>query len=134
MDRRRHSTRRVTIRGEITAARAEDHGLIFAGLFPDWIPQGTPVRCAVLHGPGPFELQDVPQGTWHLLAQSVTAGHEEIIDGQSPYIGRYGPITILPGALPMSVNLQLRPMRDLDPPVLLALLDSRRRALSATAS
>jgi AraC-like DNA-binding protein len=134
VDERRRSSaaRSVTVRGEIRPAPDGAHGLVFVGLFPSWIPEGAPVRCAVLQRPGPFTLEHVPQGTWHLLAQSVPYGHEEVIDDEPPLVGTHGPITVQPGMTLEPADVQLRPMRALDPPVLLALLDARRVALSAS--
>ena len=82
LDRRRNSPqpRSATVRGEVRSAVTDSRlGLIFVGLFADPIPQGQPVRCAVLHRPGPYTLEDVPDGTWHLLAHSVAADLEEAV-------------------------------------------------------
>ncbi|KAA9377610.1 helix-turn-helix transcriptional regulator [Microbispora cellulosiformans] len=132
-EERRPGSHRVALRGEISSPQVPGQRTIFVGLFPDAIPQGRPVRCRVLHHPQPFVLEDVPQGSWHLLAQSVTGGREEYIDDLPPFVAAYGPITVRPGVSMAPVRLRLRPMRDLDPPVLLALLDARRTALQATA-
>ena len=125
----------TTIQGQILSSRLEPDGLIFVGLFPGWIPQGAPVRCTILRdGPGPFSLTDVPAGTWHLLAQSVAPGYEEFIDDDMPYVGAYGPISVRVGAILAPIDMKLRPSGVLDPPVLLALLDTRLEALNKNAS
>ncbi|GAA1999805.1 AraC family transcriptional regulator [Catenulispora subtropica] len=68
------------VRGGITDAATvhgvirphhDRHGLVFAGLFPECVPEGRPVRCAVLDGPGAYRFENVPPGRWYLLAQSV---------------------------------------------------------------
>ncbi|SRR6266851_2459915 len=132
-------TRSATVRGEIFAPPAGEVGPVFAGLFPDWIPQGQPVRCTVLHHPGPYVLEDVPQGTWHLLVHSVAPGLEkaapdQLSHAQAPSVGSNGPIIIRPDTFVRLADVRLRPMRAFDPPVLLALVDVRSVALSATAS
>jgi hypothetical protein len=115
-----------------------DPGLVFVGLFPDRMPQGRPVRCTVLPGCGPYVLEDVPQGTWHVLAHSVAADRQEAI--RAPFdrdlglsVGASALITIRPERPAPQVNLELRPQRVFDPPVLLALLDVRSVALRASA-
>lgn len=119
---RNQPVKSATIRGIIHPPVEEGgHGLIFAGLFPSWIPQGSPIRCTILRKPGPLVFEDVPQGTWYLLAQA------------HPYIGRYGPITIHPNTIVSPANLRLRPATITDPPVLLALPDERLVALEAIA-
>ena len=124
------------VRGHVAPPPAEpDLGPIFLGLFPDPMPQGRPVRCSVLHAPGPFELSDVPLGTWHLLSYSVAARRDMMVPNlrdhrDGLYVSSHGPITIRPETRTRSADLWLRPMSRLDPPVLLALLD--RRALQAT--
>jgi AraC family transcriptional regulator len=116
----------TTVRGDISSP-LEDQP-IFAGLFPDRILEGRPVRYTVLRKPGPYVLENVPQGEWHLMAQSVALGREDAVDhapggDEALCVGRHGPITVRPGTQTKVADLQLRPMRPLDPPVLLALRD-----------
>ncbi|MEN3537582.1 AraC family transcriptional regulator [Microbispora sp. ZYX-F-249] len=120
----------ATIRGEISSPLPARP--VFAGLFPERILGGRPVSYTVLDRPGPFELRDVPAGRWHLIAQSVAPGHEDAFgpargDDESQCIACHGPITVRAGdgSYPSDVraDVRLRPMRPLDPPVLLALRD-----------
>ncbi|WP_219910804.1 helix-turn-helix transcriptional regulator [Saccharothrix carnea] len=140
MARRAGNPRSATVQGEISAPLGGAHGLIFIGLFPDGIPQGSPIRCSVLSRPGPFVLTSVPPGTWHLLAHSVALGRESMLgngpfaDGLALSVASSGPITIRPGVPVRHADLTLRPIRALDPPVLLALLDVRTVALGAGAA
>jgi AraC family transcriptional regulator len=126
----------ATLHGTIWPHRIERHGLVFVGLFPDRIPEGRPVRCAVLARPGPYRLECVPQGTWYLLAHSVAAHREDLTrhtfaGNEALSVGTHGPITIGRDTGAVAVDLSLAPMRALDPPVLLALLDARKLALGA---
>lgn len=133
MDQRRRGPRLAAIKGEVVSPPDGDVGHVFVGLFPDWIPQGYPVRCTVLDSPGPFELPDIPPGTWHLLAHAVAPGEEHVVgfdpDRQSLVVGAHGPIAVRAEPGLKRVDLQLRPMRILDPPILLALLHVRAMAL-----
>lgn len=107
---------------------------VFLGLFRDTIPQGRPASCAILDQPGPFRLEKVPDGDWYLLIQSVLPGEEDVIGDEPPTVGVYGPIGVRAGVIIKPLDITLRPMGVLDPPLLMALLDARRVALSATAS
>lgn len=126
--------RTATIQGEVWAPATAQLGLIFVGLFPTPVPQGRPIRCTVLHRPGPYLLEDVPTGSWHLLSHAVSPGEEEIIGdpysrAHAPSVAGVGPITIGTDTRITTADLHLRPAHPLDPPVLMALLDVRKVAL-----
>ncbi|MQS06527.1 helix-turn-helix transcriptional regulator [Streptomyces alkaliphilus] len=126
---------RATLRGRVQTAGEHAPGACFVGLFPTPIPQGRPVRCAVLDGPGAFELRDVPTGTWHVLVHSVSYGAEHLPPGpdreDTISVGRYGPVTVADGTLLMPADITLHTPDALDPPVLMALLDLRTSALES---
>ncbi|MCE7079507.1 hypothetical protein LZF96_04745 [Streptomyces sp. ST2-7A] len=98
------------------------------------MPQGQPVRCAVLNGPGRFELHDLPTGRWYVLVHSVPYGRETTPSGientETVSVGRYGPIHVRSESRPDPVEILLRPLALTDPPILMALLDLRTRALA----
>ncbi len=121
----------TTVSGQVRPPDTGAVGPVFVGLFPDWIPQGSPVSCTVLRRPGPYQLDKVPPGTWHVLAHAMPPGLERYQHpGDEPLIvGANGPITIRSGAGQRRADLCLRPMRVLDPPVLLALFEVRMEAL-----
>jgi AraC-like DNA-binding protein len=119
-----------TVRGQILAPPADQLGLVFVGVFSTWIPEGPPVRHAVLKRPGQFCVRHVPVGTWYLIAHSVAPGTEDAIEG-TPYVGAHGPLTIRPDTKPRTADVPLRPMRALDPPVLTTLREVRTAVLSA---
>lgn len=125
------------VQGEICAPpeTPEDGepGPVFLGLFPDTIPQGHPASCAVLRRPGPFRLS-APEGTWYLLAQSVRAVEVDVLSPRPPLVAVHGPVSVRPGRVISPLNLELRPMRVLDPPLLMALLDDRLVGMGAVAS
>jgi AraC family transcriptional regulator len=115
----------------------DDHMIIFMGVFPDRIPEGRPVRCAVLREPGSVRFDGLPLGQWYVLAQAVsTELHGPIPEVDWEHrpvsVATSGPITVRSDSI-MGVDLILRPSRALDPPVLLALLDARRYAMEELA-
>lgn len=120
------------IRGQVRLAADRLPGYCFVGLFPTPVPQGRPVRCTVLDGPGPFELQDIPAGTWYILAHSVPYGYEHLPSGtgteDTVSVGRYGAFTVDADTLLLPAEIDLRPLDVMDPPVLMALLDLREQA------
>lgn len=124
---RGHSSgsRSATVKGDVQPP-AEAVGLVFVGLFPDCISEGCPVCAVVLPCPGPYELDNVPPGTWRLRAHAAVPGKGDAADGRALVVGVEGPITIGSETSLERADLRLRPMRVLDPPVLLALLDPRR--------
>jgi AraC family transcriptional regulator len=126
--RRIPGPRTATVRGNIYPASGGPDGLVFVGLFPNRIPQGLPVRYAVLRHPGQYVLTDVPPGTWHLLARSLAPvrGPADESADPAPAIGMQGPIIVRPDGASRSADVQLRPTRTFDPPVLLALLDASK--------
>lgn len=109
------------IRGEVFATAAGECGPTVVGLFPDRVPHRSPVRCAVLPAPGQYRLDDVPVGTWYVLAHAAVH-HQRNGSGGVGYalgsVGRVGPITVRPGTCFHAANVRLRPMRAVDLPVL----------------
>lgn len=104
-------------------------GMIFVALFPRPIPQGQPVACAILSEPGPFRIAGVPDGRWFLLAaaQGESAGEENALALSGvPLVGvGDGPVLVRHRRVSGTPNIQLRPPRPLDPPVLIALPPAR---------
>ncbi|WP_283133059.1 helix-turn-helix domain-containing protein [Rhizohabitans arisaemae] len=101
---------------------------VFVGLFPNRILEGWPVRYTVLNKPGSFVLEDVPEGSWHVLTQSVVDGREDAFDhppggDTALFVGHSGPIVINGEAAKARLDVRLRPMKPLDAPSLLALRD-----------
>lgn len=115
-------TRAATISGSIWQAPGCQPGHIVIGLFSDRIAQGCPVRHTVLPGSGPFEITNVPPGTWHLLAHSVEM-RSDLPDSSEPYVAAFGPVDVGTSTEFRGADLWLRPRRIFDPPTLLAQLD-----------
>ncbi|WP_370351985.1 helix-turn-helix domain-containing protein [Catenulispora sp. EB89] len=138
----------------------ERRGPVFAGLFPECVPEGRPVCCTILDGPGSYRFDNVPTGRWYLLAQSIVEddgpaqaprpnrgrpgteaprGGEsrggESRGGESPvWVGTLGPIIVRRGVEHYVADLALKPAGVLDPPVLLALQAAREEAVERAAA
>ncbi|WP_233611758.1 helix-turn-helix domain-containing protein [Amycolatopsis sp. WAC 01376] len=108
--------------GRLLSPRTDTIGPAFVGLFPDPLPEGSPAGCAILSRPGPFILEQVPAGTWYLLARCATMETSADSMAGVPSIGVHGPFTVHPGSV-QRIDVHLRPRRIADPPALLAILD-----------
>lgn len=106
-------------------------GLVFVGLFPTPIPEGRPIRCTVLRGPGGYELEAVPPGQYYLLAHGVT-GDPALAQQSDVTVATRGPLAVDHNAQ-ISLDVMLQPVGELDLPVLLALLDARKAAMQRLA-
>ncbi|HEV7516049.1 MAG TPA: helix-turn-helix transcriptional regulator [Thermoanaerobaculia bacterium] len=117
----------ATVRGRLRpGAEPAAARLLFVGLFTANYPQGVPVACALLRAPGPFALRHVPDGTYHLLAAAAPAdltaldtlwqsflGDPELLAGSLKT-----PLVVTAGAVFGPTDLDLRPPRPTDPPLL----------------
>lgn len=94
---------------------------IYLGTFDSPIPQGWPVACTALAGPGPFRITDVPPGTWYIHAVAL-GGHDTTTPRTGPPMlgGTVGPVRVVSGAH-LHIDLAVRPLGWLHPPVLFAL-------------
>jgi len=112
---------RCAITGRVDAP-PDFRGLIFLGLFVSPLPQEAPVACAILRTPGNYSI-NAPLGRYHLFAMALALPAEArgylLYDkalragGQMVVVGADG--------VHGDMNLQLRPARPTDPPILLAL-------------
>lgn len=123
----------ATLSCRVRLTEPDDNAVVFVGIFPDRIPEGRPVRCAVLSDREQVRWDGIPPGTWYLLAQSASPDEQLLQDGpndagRSVAVATHGPFSVHPG-WSASLDLVLRPTRLLDPPVLLALLDAREYAM-----
>ena len=116
------------VRGSVMAPETGVPTRMYVALFDSTIPQGAPIACAVLDGGDSYELTAVPDGQWFLHAVAV-AVHD--LDPRpwmrKPVLLAAGrPVKVVAGRTVMA-NVELRPPRQTDLPILLALpeLDSR---------
>jgi AraC-like DNA-binding protein len=99
----------------------------FVGVFRGPAPEGWPAGWAVLPRPGEWAFPYVPEGRWYVVAVSrlrcpsgipVTA-----VDDGATSVGVRGPLVLRAGSPVAGVEVQLRPMRPTDPPILFALTE-----------
>lgn len=131
--------RRATVGGTVGSATPDRLGMVFVGLFAEAIPRGQPVSCTMVHRAGSYQLDNVPPGSWYLLAHSVLtggqpAGSGQEADDQTLCLGSAGEVKVAPGATATGVDVWLQPMHRPDPPVLRALLDVQAVGLTIGAA
>ena len=81
----------------------------------------------MLSPPGQYSFTNVPAGTWYLLAHSVS-GQPDAVVHRRITVTTEGPIVAQPESI-ATVDVHLKPASQLDPHVLLTLLDARTAAL-----
>lgn len=119
------------VRGSVSMPEIGAPARIYVSLFDSTIPQGTPIACAILDGAGEYELPAVAEGQWFLHATAVAVRNLD----PRPWLRKplllaaSRPVKVVTGRT-ASVNVDLRPPRLTDLPILLALpeLDSRQPA------
>jgi AraC family transcriptional regulator len=97
-------------------------GLIFVGLFDSPIPEGRPVKCAVLTAPGPFSIHGVPDRPLYAFAMGFRWSDDPMVylrnDSALRASASPAELNKNPGS---TLELHLRPPELSDPPILLAL-------------
>jgi AraC family transcriptional regulator len=119
--------------GAVTGC-AEDR-LVFVGLFPQPYPQGLPLACTALAGPGRYELRATAEGCFHVAAAAFPLA----ADGPACLLPDEDSVLVATGAEPVTIDsaraavrdLRLRPIRTTDPPILLALPLDAAHAIAA---
>jgi AraC family transcriptional regulator len=107
-------------------------GPIFLGLFSHPIPQQRPLACTLLAAPGLFHLHAPGPGRFYLFAAcfSVTLDPMDFLLSSRAVrqVASGGPLALRAGAAGAAgdspagpVDLRLRPLTELDPPLLVAL-------------
>ena len=116
------------LRGSVTAPQTDVPTRVYVSLFDSTIPQGTPIACAVLDGESSFELLGVPEGQWFIHATAVAVRNLDPRPWMRKpvYVAASRPVKVVAGRT-VTANVELRPPRLTDLPILLALpeLDSR---------
>lgn len=115
------------VRGTIRMSDKEPR-LIFVGLFTHSIPQGKPLTCTLLDGPGVYEM-DVPEddGISFLFAAAFPYEEDPLLyqlsDPKHCLVGLgQSPLTISDGQIVSGgTDLMLQPLKLTDPPILVAL-------------
>ncbi len=128
------ATRTTTIGGTLFADEPPS-GVIFLGLFGHPLPQQRPFACTLLAAPGSFQLKAPKPGRYYLFAAcfSMTSDPVDFLLASRVVrqVGTGGPFHLRAGDGPVEgVEIRLRQMTALDPPLLVALplLVAERRA------
>lgn len=112
-----------TIVGRVEAAAPT--GPVFVGLFPAGIAAGRPIAGADLPRPGPFRLDGVPDGRYHLLAAALPTPSDPlalVLPGDGLRVGHApGPVRVREGRVEGTTTFGLRPPLPTEPPLLVAL-------------
>lgn len=120
-----------TLRGTVTTPQTSVQTRVYVSLLDSTIPQGTPVACAVLDGAGSYELTDVPEGQYfiHAIAVAVRNLDPRPWMRKPVFVTSSRAVKVVAGRAG-TANVELRPPRLTDLPILLALpeLDSRTPA------
>lgn len=100
-------------------------GIAFVGLFPTPIPQGNPIRCIILNGPGEFRIDKVPDGNYYAFAIGFEHGGGPLSylqnDDAMRAPSRPLAVRVSGGRSEPRIQLELRYRKLSDPPVLLAI-------------
>lgn len=114
---------RGTIVGRVEAAAQS--GPVFVGLFPAGIAAGRPIAGADLPRPGPFRLDGVPDGRYHLLAAALPTPADPlalVLPGDGLRVGHApGPVRVREGRVEGTTTFGLRPPLPTELPLLVAL-------------
>jgi AraC family transcriptional regulator len=122
------------LRGSVTSPDSRLPTRVYVALFDSSIPQGIPVACSVLDGEGAYDLTAVPDGQWFLHATAVAVRNLDPRPWmRTPvFLSASRPVRVMAGRI-ATANVELRPPRLTDLPILLALpeLDSRVQTVPA---
>jgi len=110
--------------GEITTPD-DFHGSIFVGLYATALPQGRPLACALLAGPGRYRLVAPRRGRYHILVAGFPHSDDPcdaLLATPATRIARVERrLAPMRGRPPAPCDLALRPPSLVDPPILTAL-------------
>ncbi len=100
-------------------------GPIFVGAFSTALPSGRPGACALLREPGPFRMDALADGVYHVFAAgipSAAAGfHTETLLQEDALRAAASPVEVRGGEAGAGLELVLRPSIPVDPPILVSL-------------
>jgi AraC family transcriptional regulator len=108
-----------TVSGTVEVTRPITRSIML-GLFPTRIPQGQPVACTTVSGPGRWRMDGVPPGAWHLLGVTVLDDMRGI-PGQVPFLVATPQHLRVRPRESVRTDILLRPVHWTDPPLLVAL-------------
>jgi AraC family transcriptional regulator len=100
-------------------------GIIFVGLFPKPIPQGRPVRFTLLAKAGSYTIASVPDGRYFVMAAALPLAEEArtyLLPDSASLMGTIQvPLVMRDGRMQGLADVNLRPPRLTDPPMVVAI-------------
>lgn len=134
-DGERSSQSDGVVTGTLSMRPSADIDVAFIGLFPGRVPEGKPVCCTIMRGPGRFIIDKVPPGDWYVLCQGIPGRVSDVrsIDESGapvPFVASIGPLRVESHSEAVA-HVRLRPARVFDPPLLLALPDVRTATVTS---
>ena len=123
----------AAIRGRLAAPPGAVAGPSFVGIFPHGIASGWPLAGTLLPTPGEFSIRLLPDGEYHLLVATVSSIDPltiSLLPASELLVGTFGPFLISHGRGPANVQVPLRRLDPLDPPILISLLVLLRHRLN----
>lgn len=114
---------RPAVSGQVIAGDAEIR-VAFIGLFPNGIASGRPVSGTLISEPGPFRIANAPDGIYKLLIAALSESDSHtacLLPSEGMLVGAAGPVVIRNGQCHRPVEVRLRPLSPLDPPIVIAL-------------
>ena len=98
--------------------------VVWVGAFARGVPDGPPLAGTLVHGAGPFRIDALVPGTYHVLALGVpraTSLRGYVALGESARVGKGGGVVVGPTGPAAFVRIDLAAPRPTDPPILVAL-------------
>jgi AraC family transcriptional regulator len=97
-------------------------GIVYVGAFADPLPRGRSLGHTFLTGPGPFQIDSLPDGAYYLLVAALGNGQNLLNILQQSVVlhgglGK-GPVLVSKGTVPKPVHIRLSPTSCTDPPLL----------------
>lgn len=109
-----------TVAGWVAVPETGTPVRVYVGAFRDPIAQGVPVACDVRDGAGPYRLESLPEGRFHLRAAVVAVDDLDPSKRRPLFVGGAEAATVRAG-LTAEADIETRSTRTLDLPILLAL-------------
>jgi AraC-like DNA-binding protein len=114
---------RPAVSGSVAAGETPIR-VAFIGLFPNGIASGRPMSGTLISEPGPFRIASAPDGVYQLLIAALTESDSAtacLLPSEGMLVGAAGPVVVRDGRCHSPVEVRLRPLSPLDPPVVIAL-------------
>lgn len=109
--------------GTVHGSQSAD-AFVWIGLFHKGMPEGPPIAGVLRRGDGVFEMASVQDAPYHVLCASVAPGanwRTYLLSGEHVRVGTSGLVAVRNGLFAWPPALELRALRQIDPPILASL-------------